>query len=200
MLHNCSVNWSLDYINEDLLRTFNNELVNNLGNLVSRVKNLKFFPTVKNLEITTDMLINDQLCKKLPALIGIYQTNALYFSLILLESISRSYDEHKFHVGIQEIISFLFDVNARINQCKPWELAKTDPERLPGTMAPIFLSVGVALKLLEPILVKTSIGSALLPDVSSMADLHSRITLPSNIDVNAFLGSNSAALFPRLNQ
>lgn len=118
-----------------------------------------------------------------------------------VESITRSYDEHKFYVGIQEIVSFLFAINAHVNQCKPWDLCKTDPGRLPETLAPIFLSLGVALNLLEPIFVKSSIGHLLLPDVSDLSQLQSKISCASVIDVDAFLRFNpSTPLFPRITQ
>jgi methionyl-tRNA synthetase len=95
----------------------------------------------------------------------------------------------------------LFAINARVNQCKPWELCKTDPARLPETLAPIFQSLGVALKLLEPIFVKTPIARSLLPDASSLSQLHTKISAASVIDVDAFMRFNpSAALFPRINQ
>jgi methionyl-tRNA synthetase len=101
-----------NYSETKFVNKINSELVNNIGNLISRVTNMSdiYF----NGDIKNDKLYQD-----------VYKDKIDKFII----KFSNFMNEYKFNLAIQEILSFSSEINLLIDEYKPWKkLGDKDPK------------------------------------------------------------------------
>lgn len=99
-----------DFSMESFKNRYNSDLANNIGNLLSRTLNM----AAKNLG-------------ELPeAIEGEYPL--MVKSVEVEKQIDKAYEDLAFDKVLENIYGFASELNKLVNEKKPWELAKTDPE------------------------------------------------------------------------
>ncbi len=88
---------------------YNADLANNIGNLLSR---------------TLNMVSKQQ--PQLPEVIDV-DMNVVEKTATTEAAIDRAYEELAFDKVLEQIYGYSADLNKKIADTKPWELAKTDP-------------------------------------------------------------------------
>ncbi len=127
---------------ESLKNCINNDLANNYGNLCQRVfsfieKNCSSKIPKANKFEEIDKKLTDRLTNSLPNLI-------------------KYMDEQKLNNYLTEVIKFSFDANKYFNDLKPWELKKSNPERMYAVLNSSVLQIKNISILLNPIIPNTT--------------------------------------------
>ena len=89
---------------------YNADLANNIGNLLSRTLNML---AKQQPDIPAQIALPDELAQQ------IADTQS---------AIDRAYEELAFDKVLELIYGYSADLNKRVADTKPWEMAKTDPE------------------------------------------------------------------------
>ncbi|MDR1300473.1 MAG: methionine--tRNA ligase [Candidatus Nomurabacteria bacterium] len=125
-----------DYTEEKFVAAYNGELANDLGNLVSRAANM-----------AERFLIGGLSCSKKA------DTNKF-------DEITEEYDGYfakfRFDMALDTVWTLIQDMNKFIEAEKPWELAKSDPNKLSEVMGHLIVGLRQTAKLLAPFLPDTS--------------------------------------------
>lgn len=134
---------SQDYSEIKATRIINAEIVNTLGNLVSRICapaiNKRQIVPVGNLKEIKDFEHTSKLIKKLKKLPSIYEEH---------------FESYNFYLAIDEMIATLHTTNNLVQETQPWMLVK-DPamsEQLDAVLALVFESIRINAILLQPII------------------------------------------------
>ena len=99
-----------DFSMESFKNRYNSDLANNIGNLLSRTLNM----AAKNIgELPEKIEGNFELLKK---------------SADVEKDIEKAYNELAFDKVLEHIYGFSSELNKLVNDKKPWEMAKTDPD------------------------------------------------------------------------
>lgn len=180
----------IDYSDIKATRIINAELVNTLGNLLSRVcapsVNKRQVVPVCNLKELKDLDHSLQLIKKLKKLPPIYEEH---------------FEAFNFYMAIDEIIAALHLTNNFVQETQPWVLCK-DPAmdaKLDATLALTFESLRIIGILLQPIvpIVARKILDKINIDVNNRSWHDTQYQLDTN-KVERALGGGSAKLMDRL--
>lgn len=100
-----------DFSMESFKNRYNSDLANNIGNLLSRTLNM----AAKNIGELPEKIEGDYpLLKK---------------STDVAAAIDKAYDDLAFDKVLENIYGYASELNKLVNDTKPWELAKTDPEK-----------------------------------------------------------------------
>ena len=100
-----------DFSMESFKNRYNSDLANNIGNLLSRTLNM----AAKNIGELPQKIEGDYpLLKK---------------SADVAAAIDKAYNELAFDKVLENIYGYASELNKLVNDTKPWELAKTDPEK-----------------------------------------------------------------------
>lgn len=121
-----------NYTRRRLVERVNSELVNNIGNLVQRTLSMIY----KNLDARIPDISNN------PEI-----SNAFKHSF---EGIRRAIDKFEYDVYARQILHVASLANEYIEKEKPWELKKTNPEKLPGVLYVLVELVRKIAILLQP--------------------------------------------------
>ena len=141
---------------------YNSDLANNIGNLLSRTLNM----AAKN-------------SGELPQTIeGDYALLAK--SAEVETAIDKAYDDLAYDKVLEHIYGFSSDLNKQVNETKPWELAKTNPE-------------GAKAVLLELVACQRKVAQWLEPFMPTVAKEMQRRLAPGKIE-------KYGPLFPRLEE
>lgn len=160
-----------DYSKDVLVKRYNLELANVIGNLVSRLCNSVFYAEKQNF--------------------GPQDLHSQSFDSfrVLKNRIENHYDECKFHIGVEEILARLSEINARVNEVKPWVLAKdANFDELEKLMPSILFDTFATISLLYPIMPKFT---------RNLMDLVKLDITGRTFDVSAYLKHPSTS-FPRI--
>lgn len=116
---------------------YNADLANGLGNLVARVLTLatKFQITNNKLQITNNIEIQINKTK---------------------ENYKKAMDEIKLHDALAEVWNLIGFCDGYIEREKPWELAKTDKNKLEKVLSDLLYCISEIANLIEPFLPETS--------------------------------------------
>ena len=99
-----------DFSMESFKNRYNSDLANNIGNLLSRTLNM----AAKNIGELPERIEGDfELLKK---------------SADVEKDIEKAYNELAFDKVLEHIYGFSSELNKLVNDKKPWEMAKTDPD------------------------------------------------------------------------
>lgn len=118
-----------------LLKIYELELVNTMANLLSRVANPIFYPTADRIDFSG---VNSETLEACSA----------------MESrVVNAYDEHRFYLGLENIMKFFVTINSKINEVKPWQMAKSGKdEELNQFMSSTLYSLFEGISLMRPIM------------------------------------------------
>lgn len=179
-----------DYSDQKATRIINAELVNTLGNLLSRVcapsVNKRHVVPLCNLKELKELDHSLQLIKKLKKLPPIY---------------AEHFDAFNFYMAIDEIVATLHLTNNFVQETQPWVLCK-DPamtEKLDATLALTFESLRIIAILLQPIV--PSIALKILDKINVDPNNRTWHDTEYQLDtkkVERALGAGSAKLMDRL--
>lgn len=160
-----------EYDHGILQKKYNLELANTLGNLVSRLANPVFYPTMKS--FTVENLDVQFKCE----LDG------------LRDKVGLAYDENRFYLGIEHIMAFLGSINAKVNETKPWEAARDGRTgELEKLMPSLLFGTCTAVSLLAPI----------MPTFSNVFMSSLQFKLDTSLDVSGYHAALPSLQFPRL--
>ncbi len=121
-----------DFSMESFKNRYNSDLANNIGNLLSRTLNM----AAKNIgELPEDIQGDYKLLAK---------------SAEVENAIDKAYDELAFDKVLEYIYGFAGDLNKLVDEKKPWELAKTDPEGAKAVLLELVACLRKAALWLEP--------------------------------------------------
>lgn len=121
-----------DFSMESFKNRYNSDLANNIGNLLSRTLNM----AAKNLGELPEKIEGDYpLLKK---------------SADVANAIDKAYDELAFDKVLEQIYGYASELNKLVNDTKPWELAKTDPEKAKQILLELVACLRCVAKWLEP--------------------------------------------------
>lgn len=152
-------------------KRYNLELANTLGNLVSRLANPVFYPTLK--AFTFDSLDSE------------FKSDLIR----LQEEVGAAYDENRFYLGIEHVVAFLNSINAKVNGTKPWEAARDGRAAdLENLMPGLLFGTCTAVSLLEPIMPR--FGNVFLSSLQFKPDV--------SLDVSGYHAALPRVQFPRL--
>lgn len=180
----------IDYSDRKATRIINAELVNTLGNLLSRVcaqsVNKRQVVPVCNLKELKELDHSLQLIKKLKKLPPIY---------------AEHFDAFNFYMAIDEIVATLHLTNNFVQETQPWVLCKdpTMDEKLNATLALTFESLRIIGILLQPIvpIIAQKILDKINIGVNNRTWHDTEYHLETN-QVERALGAGSAKLMDRL--
>lgn len=119
-----------DITMERMTEKYNADLANGLGNLVSRV--LKLSERMENGEWRMEK------------------------ETVIPEELRKIIDEYRFADAAEYVMGLVREANRHIDEEKPWELAKTDPERFDGVMRTLLDRLAMIASALVPLLPETS--------------------------------------------
>lgn len=165
-----------DFDLEDLLRLGDNELSNQLGNLISRTFNSKFVhrSRVKSMAVTPGhMHLVQRIC----------------------QSVSESFDNYQFYLGLDQLQSILQESNRMINEKAPWTAEATD-ETISQLLADVAFSLRSFALMAEPVMPQACQQLALqFGKVSCLKEL----CTTDRIDLDSLknLDQSILSLFPR---
>ena len=149
-----------DFSMESFKNRYNSDLANNIGNLLSRTLNM----AAKNMGELPEKIEGDfELLKK---------------SADVEKAIDDAYNDLAFDKVLEHIYGFSSELNKLVNDKKPWEMAKTDPE-------------GAKKVLLELVACQRKTALWLEPFMPTIAKEMQRRLAPGKIE-------KYAPLFPRL--
>lgn len=153
-----------------MINKYNNELCNVFGNLISRIRNPKFYPKPK-LPIVDDPANRE-----------------------LIDKVTDAFDEYKFYWGLELIMKRLNDCNAFVNEVKPWILAKENrSDELSHVMSSILSTILTTTQLMYPVMPSTSLKVLKLLQHSS----NLRLDLKADgLDISRL--SEIQSIFPRI--
>lgn len=180
----------IDYSDIKATRIINAEIVNTLGNLVSRVcapaiNKRQVVPT-GNLKELKEFEHSLKLIKKLKKLPSIYEEH---------------FESYNFYLAIDEMIATLHVTNNLVQESQPWMLVK-DPEmdtKLNAVLALVFESLRINAILLQPIIPK--IAQRILDKINVSADRRSWNDTQYQLDANQTeraLSTGSSKIMERL--
>jgi methionyl-tRNA synthetase len=129
-----------DFSRNALLRRYNADLANDLGNLVSRVVEM------------VDKFLGGALPKK-PALDNDFFSQEVAKKTGLLEERMEALD---FSGALGVIWGVISQLNVRVNEQAPWKVAKTDPERVKVILFDLVWSIRIATGWIEPFMPQTA--------------------------------------------
>ena len=121
-----------DFSMESFKNRYNSDLANNIGNLLSRTLNM----AAKNI---------GELPKKIE---GDYPL--LKKSADVAAAIDKAYNELAFDKVLENIYGYASELNKLVNDTKPWELAKTDPEKAKQILLELVACLRLVALWLEP--------------------------------------------------
>ncbi len=130
------------YTTELFLTTYNSELVNDLGNLVSR---------------TTAMMLQnfDGLVQK-PNQLNDDDKNLISLVNSLKEKVENDMETYRVDFALKHILEVISSCNKYIDITTPWVLAKTDKERLKTVLYNLYESIRVVATLLQAFIPDTA--------------------------------------------
>jgi methionyl-tRNA synthetase len=133
LLKNSKLDGDADFDDGALVRTVNTELVNQLGNLLSRAFTPRFLSA-----------IGDQ---------GAANPSANVKGIVfkVLEHSSASFDRHDFGVGLETLQSILQSANRLFSEAEPWNLLETDPSLIRQTLSDVAYMVTAYCIALQPV-------------------------------------------------
>lgn len=160
-----------EYDHGMLQKKYNLELANTLGNLVSRLANPIFYPTMKSFTVEhLDAKFKSDLDR-------------------LRDKVGLAYDENRFHLGIEHIMAFLGSINAKVNEAKPWEAARDGRiAELENLMPSLLFGTCTAVSLLAPV----------MPRFSEVFLASLKFKHGASIDVSGYHAALPSLQFPRL--
>lgn len=121
-----------DFSMESFKNRYNSDLANNIGNLLSRTLNM----AAKNIgELPADIQGDYKLLAK---------------SAEVETAIDKAYDDLAFDKVLENIYGFAGDLNKLVDEKKPWELAKTDPEGAKAVLLELVACLRKVALWLEP--------------------------------------------------
>lgn len=121
-----------DFSMESFKNRYNSDLANNIGNLLSRTLNM----AAKNIgELPADIQGDYKLLAK---------------SADVETAIDKAYDDLAFDKVLENIYGFAGDLNKLVDEKKPWELAKTDPEAAKAVLLELVACLRKVALWLEP--------------------------------------------------
>nr|QGT50771.1 hypothetical protein Elusimicrob2101_0340 [uncultured Elusimicrobia bacterium] len=121
-----------DFSMESFKNRYNSDLANNIGNLLSRTLNM----AAKNIgELPADIEGDYKLLAK---------------SAEVEAAIDKAYEDLAFDKVLENIYGFAGDLNKLVDEKKPWELAKTDPEAAKAVLLELVACLRKVAVWLEP--------------------------------------------------
>lgn len=121
-----------DFSMESFKNRYNSDLANNIGNLLSRTLNM----AAKNIgELPADIQGDYKLLAK---------------SADVEKAIDNAYEDLAFDKVLENIYGFAGDLNKLVDEKKPWELAKTDPEGAKAVLLELVACLRKVALWLEP--------------------------------------------------
>lgn len=184
------MNFSSDYSDIKATRIINAEIVNTLGNLLSRV----CAPAINKRQVVPNTTLKDlkefenslKLIKKLKKLPSIY---------------AEHFESYNFYLAIDEMIATLHATNNLVQEAQPWVLVKdpTMDKKLDAVLALVFESLRINAILLQPIVPK--IAQKILDKINIEADRRSWDDTQYQLETNQSerpLSGGSSKLMERL--
>lgn len=179
-----------DYSDIKATRIINAEIVNTLGNLLSRVcapaiNKRQIIPNA-NLKELKEFEQSLKLIKKLKKLPSIYEEH---------------FESYNFYLAIDEMIATLHATNNLVQEAQPWVLVKdpTMDKKLDAVLALVFESLRINGILLQPII--PQIAQTILDKLNVSADRRSWDDTQYQLDANQSergLSDGSSKLMERL--
>jgi len=117
----------------------NSELANKIGNLAQRTLSMIY----KNCEQTIPSYDKDKIEM-------LYSEELLVRAAGLLTKVRSRFDEYQFHKALEDILAFVDEVNVFIDHQAPWELKKTNHEKMTEVLYVVLESVRYVAILLLP--------------------------------------------------
>lgn len=148
------------YTTELFLNTFNSELVNDLGNLVSRTTAM----TLQN--FAGEVKAPNALCDADNVLIDTINN--------VRTKVEASMDDSRVDIALRDIFDVIRACNKYIDVTTPWVLAKTDKERLATVLYNLFEGIRVSAILLQ----------AFIPDTANK--IFEKLGIDSNSKLRAY--------------
>ena len=121
-----------DFSMESFKNRYNSDLANNIGNLLSRTLNM----AAKNIGELPEKIEGDY--------------KLLAQSAEVEQAIDKAYDELAFDKVLENIYGFASDLNKLVDEKKPWELAKTNPEAAKAVLLELVACLRKVAVWLEP--------------------------------------------------
>lgn len=125
-----------DFSKEAMRNRINGDLSNNFGNLIQRVLSFIFKNSNQTIDFTKEIL-NFDLYKK------ILSSESEMFEMI---------EKYSFDGYLKVIFSHLNELNTFVDRSAPWELKKTDPERMKQVLDQISLCILKLSQYLAPVI------------------------------------------------
>ncbi|MEK7859306.1 MAG: methionine--tRNA ligase [Elusimicrobiota bacterium] len=129
-----------DFSRDALLKRYNADLANDLGNLVSRVVEM------------VDKYLGGELPKK-PLLDGDFHAKKVAQRT---ESIATKMEALDFGGALSIIWSVISELNVRVNEKAPWKMVKTDPEGVKLVLFDLVSSIRIVTGWIEPFMPQTA--------------------------------------------
>jgi len=169
LLRNGKIDGDAPYIHTDMVKRYDLDLANNLGNLVSRLSAPSFYPRRTLMERSEISAQSEEKTYNLKKLVTEENANM------------------RFHVALEAIMVALGEVNAEVHDKRPWVAAKEGRiDELERMMPSLLFSAVETISLLQPV----------MPEYTRR--LHDRLAFShESLDVSAL--SASEFQFPRIN-
>lgn len=125
-----------EYAAETLTKVYELELRNTMANLISRLANPIFYNSATASFDSTPV-----------------GPEAIESVESLKDQVAKAYDDHRFYLGLEHVFAHFNQLNSKINEAKPWNLAKDrDFDALEKIMPAMLYSLFNGLSLLKPIM------------------------------------------------